>query len=101
VQGGNPTAESDIRSGGAWARTRPLRWRPKMDKGGGGRLVWAATMQAVGQIVEMKTTRETNESRKRTFTEFQHFLARNTFGIVWTYGHFASRIPVFYVLVIL
>jgi hypothetical protein len=42
---------------------------------------YGQSLQAVGQIADMKTTKETNESRKRTFDEYQRFLARNPFGV--------------------
>jgi integrase len=42
---------------------------------------YGQTLQAVGKIADMKTTKETNDSRKRTFGEFQEFLARNPFGV--------------------
>jgi hypothetical protein len=42
---------------------------------------YGQTLQAVGQIAEMKTTKATNDSRKRTFEKYQQFLARNPFGI--------------------
>jgi integrase len=42
---------------------------------------YGQTLQAVGQIADMKTTKETNDSRKRTFGEFQRFLTQNPFGI--------------------
>jgi hypothetical protein len=42
---------------------------------------YGQTLQAVAQIADMKTTKETNVSRKRTFSEFQRFLAQNPFGI--------------------
>jgi integrase len=39
------------------------------------------SLRAVGQVADMKTTKETNVSRKRTFGEFQKFLAQNPFGV--------------------
>lgn len=39
------------------------------------------TLRAVGEIADLKTTKETNESRKRTFDEYQRFLAQNPFGL--------------------
>jgi integrase len=42
---------------------------------------YGQSLQAVGQIADMKTTKDTNESRKRTFDEYQRFLVRNPFGV--------------------
>lgn len=42
---------------------------------------YGQTLQAVGAITDLKTTKETNDSRKRTFSEFQEFLAKNPFGV--------------------
>jgi hypothetical protein len=42
---------------------------------------YGQSAQAIGKIAEQKTTKETNESRKRMFGEYQQFLARNPFGI--------------------
>jgi hypothetical protein len=42
---------------------------------------YGESLRAIGQIADMKTTKETNVSRKRTFGEFQRFLALNVFGI--------------------
>jgi hypothetical protein len=42
---------------------------------------YGQTLQAVGAIADLKTTKETNESRKRTFGEFQEFLARIPFEV--------------------
>jgi hypothetical protein len=42
---------------------------------------YGRSLQAVGQIADLKTTKETNDSRKRTFGEYQRFLAQNPFGI--------------------
>jgi integrase len=42
---------------------------------------YGQTLQAVGEIADLKTTKETNDSRKRTFSEYQKFLAKNPFGI--------------------
>jgi hypothetical protein len=42
---------------------------------------YGQTLQAVGAIADLKTAKETNESRKRTFGEFQEFLAKNPFEV--------------------
>jgi hypothetical protein len=42
---------------------------------------YGQTLQAVAQIAEMKSTKATNDGRKRTFEEYQKFLAQNPFGV--------------------
>jgi hypothetical protein len=42
---------------------------------------YVQTLQAVGAIADLKTTKETNDSRKRTFSEYQEFLAKNPYGV--------------------
>jgi hypothetical protein len=51
-----------------------------VDKGGDD-CQYGKSLRAVGQVADLKTTKETNESRKRTFGEFQRFLAQNPFGV--------------------
>jgi hypothetical protein len=42
---------------------------------------YGQSLRAIGEIADLKTTKETNDSRKRTFDEYQRFLAQNPFGI--------------------
>jgi integrase len=42
---------------------------------------YGQTLKAVSGIADMKTTKETNASRRRTFLEYQEFLAKNPFGV--------------------
>jgi hypothetical protein len=42
---------------------------------------YGQSLHEIGQIAEMKTTKATNDSRRRTFEEYQRFLAQNPFGI--------------------
>jgi hypothetical protein len=42
---------------------------------------YGQTLQKVETIADIKTTKETNDSRKRTFSEYQEFLAKNPFGV--------------------
>jgi hypothetical protein len=42
---------------------------------------YGQSLQAIGKIADLKTTKETNDSRKRTFDEYQRFLAQNPFDI--------------------